>query len=213
MKEVKKKIRGKKRVLVRWITRKIYYPLLFRFVSLFHPIEEDKVIFLELRLPSLSNSFQEIYNELVRNYDLNIHCHFFRISFVDKAEQYRRMRDFVIDAATAKYLIYAEGSDVHGSLPKRKGQHILNTWHAAGAFKKFGLSTADKIFGDSYKDAKRFPSHGDYDIVTVSSPEIEWAYAEAMDKKDNPECIKALGLSRTDVFYRQETIDSAYEHL
>ncbi len=207
-----KKLNRLKGFLVRWITRKIYYPLLFNFVALFHPIQEDKVIFLELRLPSLSNSFQEIYNELVRNYNLNIHCHFFRISFVTKTEQYKRMRDFVIDAATAKYLIYAEGSDVHGALRKRKGQHILNTWHAAGAFKKFGLSTADKIFGDSYKDAKRFPSHGDYDIVTVSSPEIEWAYAEAMDKKDNPECIKSLGLSRTDVFYRQETIDKAYEH-
>lgn len=208
-----KALKGKKRTLVRFLTRKIYYPMLFNLHALFKPIQEDKVVFLELRLPSLSNSFQELYNELARNYDLNIHCHFFRIGFVDKADQYKRMRDFVIDAATAKYLIYAEGSDLHACIRKRKGQHILNTWHAAGAFKKFGLSTADKIFGDSYKDAKRFPSHGDYDIVTVSSPEIVWAYAEAMDKKDNPECIKPLGLSRTDVFYRQETVDKAYEHL
>ncbi len=198
--------------LGRTATRKIMYPMYFNLEST-NPIQENKVIFLELRLPGLSNSFQELYDELIRNYDVNIHCHFFRIGFVTKDEQYQRFKDFIEDAATAKYLIYAEGSDVHACIRKRKGQHILNTWHAAGAFKKFGLSTADKLFGDSYEDAKRFPSHGDYDIVTVSSPEVVWAYAEAMDKKDNPECIKPLGLSRTDVFYRQETIDKAYEHL
>ncbi|MCR5102169.1 MAG: CDP-glycerol glycerophosphotransferase family protein [Butyrivibrio sp.] len=196
----------------RLATRKVAFPLIFDLAST-KPIEENKVIFLELRLPALSNSFQELYDELTRNYDLNIHCHFFRIGFVTKDEQYKRFKEFIEDAATAKYLIYAEGSDVHACIKKRKGQHIMNTWHAAGAFKRFGLSTADKLFGDSYEEAKCFPSHGDYDMVTVSSPEVVWAYAEAMDKKDNPECIKPIGLSRTDVFYRQETIDSAYEHL
>jgi len=196
----------------RMATRKILYPLIFDLASR-KPIKENKVIFLELRLPGLSNSFQELYDELMRNYELDIHCHFFRIGFVTKDEQYKRFKDFIEDAATAKYLIYNEGSDIHACIRKRKGQHILNTWHAAGAFKKFGLSTADKIFGDSYEEAKRFPSHGDYDIVTVSSPEIVWAYVEAMDKSKKPECIKPLGLSRTDVFYREETIKKAYEHL
>ncbi len=177
------------------------------------PLQEDKVVFLELRLPAVSNSYREIFNQLVRDYQLNIHCHFLRTGFVTQEERWKRIFDFARDAATAKYLIYDEGSEIIGALPKRKGQKILNTWHGAGAFKRFGYSTADKIFGADPDTMSKYPPHADYDLVTVSSPEVVWAYAEAMGKEDNPACIQPIGCSRTDVFYQQDFIDAARKRL
>ena len=201
-----------KSYMLRYWSRKLVYPLMY-FIGGLRPLKENKVVFLELRLLHLSNNYQELYRLLKDNYDVDIHCHYFRIGTDRRRDIYKHYSKFVWDASDAKYLIYSEGNDVCACLKERKGQHILNTWHAAGAFKRFGYSTADKYFGDTPENMKKFPAHGDYDIVTVSSPEIVWAYAEAMGKEDDPHCIKPVGLSRTDIFYRQEEKAAAYERL
>jgi len=40
------------------------------------PIEEDKVVFLEVRLPEVTNSFKVMYNEIISNYDYKVHVYF-----------------------------------------------------------------------------------------------------------------------------------------
>ena len=95
------------------------------------------------------------------------------------------------------------------------GQETIVTqlWHACGAFKKFGMSTAELIFGPNAEELKRHPNNKNYTYVTVSSPEIVWAYAEAMDMKDRQDAIRPVGTSRTDIFYRSETIAQAFQNL
>ena len=80
---------------------------------------------------------------------------------VKKTEEFARQLDFVRDAATAKYIIANDSSDLFGQMKKRRGQHFLNTWHGCGAFKRFGLGTAGKIFGDSEKVIRKYPLHPD----------------------------------------------------
>ncbi|WP_049946208.1 CDP-glycerol glycerophosphotransferase family protein [Butyrivibrio sp. WCD2001] len=200
------------RNVFRFTTRKVMFKFYYWICS-FKPIKEDKVTFLELRLPHLSNNFQLIYDELTSKYDLDIHVHHIRQGFARGTDKYGRIFSFLKDAATSKYIIYNEGSDIIGGLKKREGQHIMNTWHGCGAFKKFGRSTGDKIFGDTPKNARKYPAHPDYDLVTVSSPEVVWAYVEAMGKEDTPDCVKPLGLSRTDVFYDPKFIAQARENV
>ena len=195
-----------------YLIRRVYYPCVYKRACR-KPIQENKIVFMEVRLAGLSNSYQLLYDELVQNYDFDIHCHFLRTGFAKKGENRSRVVDFLRDMATAKYVVYDEGSPAVGSVKKRKGTKILQTWHGCGAFKRFGFSTANYIFGDKLKDMKRFPAYADYDYVTVSSPEVVWAYVEAMNKEKNPECVKPVGLSRTDVFFDQKYIDSAYEKL
>ncbi len=186
----------------------VYYNL-----NTLKPIKEDKVVFVELRVSKLSNSFTELYEYLDTNYDLDIRTHFIRHGFVGNREKYAYIFSFLKDAATAKYIIFNEAADIFGSMRKRKNAHMLCTWHGCGAFKKFGLSTLDKEFGDSGIEARLYPGHPDYDMVTVSSPEVIWAYAEAMGKEKNKECIKPIGVSRTDVFFKRDYIDRAFENL
>lgn len=177
------------------------------------PVDERKVIFIELRLPEVSNSFRVLYDELKRDFDLDIHVHLLRNSFVPREEYIRHCQAMLSDAATAKYIFVNEASDVLSCVDMRPETVVTQLWHACGAFKKFGMSTAELIFGPNAEELKRHPNNRNYTYVTVSSPEIVWAYAEAMDMKDRQDAIRPVGTSRTDIFYRSETIAQAYQNL
>ena len=59
------------------------------------PVDERKVIFIELRLPDVSNSFRILYDELQRDFDLDIHVHLLRNSFVPREEYIRRCKEML----------------------------------------------------------------------------------------------------------------------
>ena len=179
------------------------------FIHSLKPIKQDKIVFIETTSPVLSNSFTELFNTIVRNYEMDIHCHFMMTGKVKKTEEFKRQLEFVKDAATAKYIIANDSSYLFGQMKKRRGQHFLNTWHGCGAFKRFGLGTADKIFGDSEKIIRKYPLHPHYDFLTTSSPEVEWAYVESIGAEKHPESVRGIGVSRTDVFFREEFISDA----
>ena len=177
------------------------------------PLDESKVVFIEIRLPAISNSFRVLYDELEQNYNFNLHTHLLRNSFVPYKEYAARCKKMIEDAATAKYVFVNEASNVLSSIEPRKETVITQVWHACGAFKKFGKSTAELIFGPNAKQLLRHPNNKNYTHVTVSSPEVVWAYAEAMDLVGKEGIIKPVGTSRTDIFFREETIKKAFQHL
>lgn len=207
-----KKVLNAETKLHRFYLLKVYYPKLYRKYAQ-QPIEPNKVIFVEVRLPELTNSFQTLHKAVVAEEKYDVHTHFLRLSFVKRREYDRRCRELIKDLATAKYLFVNEASNVVSCLPKREETIVTQTWHGCGAFKKFGFSTAEKIFGNSYKDQLKYPFYKNYNHVTISSPEVAWAYEEAMHLQESPEIIKPIGTSRTDVFYDPAFIAKAYEKL
>ena len=90
---------------------------------------------------------------------------------------------------------------------------ITQLWHGCGAFKKFGMSTAELIFGGSRRDYEKYPYYKNLDYVTVSSPEVGWAYEEAMSLKPGSGQIQPIGISRTDVFFQKEFLERARQKL
>lgn len=188
------------------------YPACYREAAK-QPVQENKVVFIELRLPNLTNSFQTMYDELSLYYDFDIHCHYLRTTFVSRAEHERRCIEMIKDVATAKYVFLNEASNVFSSLPIREETVVTQLWHGCGAFKKFGMSTADLIFGENRRNMLKYPFNKNYTHVTVSSPEVAWAYEEAMNIPKESGIIKALGSSRTDVFYDDIFIRKAYQKL
>lgn len=177
------------------------------------PVNEKKVVFVEIRLGEISNSFRELYDELNNNYDFEIHTHFLRNSFVPRAEYISNCEKMLEDIATARYVFVNEASDIISCVDLRPETVITQLWHGCGAFKRFGMSTADKIFGFNAKEQKKHPFYKNYSYVTVSSPEVIWAYAEAMDLEDRKDIIRPVGVSRTDVFYKQDVFDQAFANL
>lgn len=193
-------------------TLKMLYPSVYK-KNARKPVDENKVVFIELRQPEISNSFRVLYDDLKKNYNFEIHEHFLRTTFVPRKEHQQRCVEMIEDIATAKYVFLNEASNVVSSVPLRKETVLTQLWHGCGAFKKFGMSTADLIFGENRKNMLKYPFNKNYTHVTVSSPEVIWAYEEAMNIKPEEKIIKAVGSSRTDVFFDKEYIQKAYDKL
>lgn len=177
------------------------------------PVDNNKVVFIEVRFPYISNSFEVMFDELTNNYDYTIHTHFLRNNQCIRSEYTQRCINAVEDIATAKYVFLNESSNVIASVPLRKETKIIQLWHGCGAFKKFGLSTADLIFGENRRQQLRHPFHKNYSLVTVSSPEVIWAYKEAMNIDEQSDIVQATGSSRTDIFYDEAFLKSCRDKL
>ena len=198
--------------IYRWYIFKHLYPRIYK-KNAKKPVDENKVVFVELRLPTLTNSFQLMYDTLYTYYDFDIHCHFLRNTFVPRKEFRQRCKAFIKDIADAKYVFMDEATNIMGNFETRPETVITQLWHGCGAFKKFGFSTADAIFGATREQMEKYPFNRNYTHVTVSSPEVIWAYEEAMRYTHESGVVKALGSSRTDIFYNKSFIRQAYETL
>ncbi len=187
-------------------------PAIYR-QHLSEPLDEKKIVIVEHRLASLedSYSFQYLHKVLKEEYNFDVHIHFLRQSYVPRRQYYANCAALFHDMATAKYVFLGDSMDIMGCFERREGQKIVQLWHACGAFKRFGMSTADYIFGGSAEAQLRHPPHVNYTCATVSSEEVRWAYAEAFNLKDHMEVIRPLGVSRTDIFYQPDTVPCAYE--
>lgn len=212
IKKAKSRIRKLLVKFYRYYTLKIMYPGLYRRCAK-GQVDEEKVVFIEVRMPELSDSFSLIYNALGKRYRYTVHTHFLRMGFVRKLDYMKLCRAMIRDIADAKYVFLNDSSDVLSCLPLRSETVLTQLWHACGAFKKFGMSTADLIFGDDRKTLMKYPYHRNYTHVTVSAPEVIWAYEEAMSLKKNGGIVKAVGISRTDVFFDKAFIERAYRKL
>ena len=205
-------IRKKTNPLYKYYVFKRLYPRVYRKAAK-APVDENKVVFIEIRLPKLTNSFKLMYDTLYTNYDFDIHCHFLRNTYVTRKQYRENCKAMLADIATAKYVFFDEATNVTSHVQFRPETVITQLWHGCGAFKKFGYSTADAIFGATREEMDKYPFNRGYTNVTVSSPEVIWAYEEAMNYSRESGVVKALGSSRTDIFYDREVIDNAYNTL
>ncbi len=177
------------------------------------PVDEKKVIFIESRLSELSNSFHLLYDKLYAETDFSIKCHFLRKAFASRKEYNHRCLELIKDMATAKYIFLDEATHIFSRFTIRPETVVTQLWHGCGAFKKFGYSTEGGTHGSSKKAKERYPTHKNYSHVTVSSPEVIWAYEEAMRYPENSGIIKATGISRTDIFYDNSFVEKSYNEL
>lgn len=91
----------------------------------------------------------------------------------------------------------------------RKGQRMIQLWHACGAFKMFGQR------GTNMSVRADRATHAQYSLVSVSGPSIRSIYADAFDIPLS--LVSSLGTPRTDVFfdekYKSEIKEKVYEKL
>lgn len=197
-----------------------YLPRIYKRAAAKGRIDTRKVVFVEVRERELSESFRLVHDRLAADERCDVSVRYLRESSVSLFEYARNCREMLKDIATARAVLLNDASNVISCVPMRKETKVVQLWHACGAFKKFGMSTADKIFGGSREDKKRHPFYGNLSLVTVSSPEVAWAYVEAMDLGDMPEIVQALGTPRTDVFFDEgflrssrAKVESAHPHV
>lgn len=198
------------RKLYKYYRYKWYYPHYYRSLCK-QPVIKGRVLLLEMRFKTLSNSYQVLYDRLMESERYEVDTAFVRFNFSKGKEYTNNVKTALEKLARAEYVIVDDASLILSSIPLRKETMAINIWHACGAFKKFGRSTANLLFGSSGKELDQYPNYNNLNLVTVSSPEICWAYEEAMNL--SPGIVKAVGVSRTDVYYDPAYIESKRENV
>lgn len=210
LKKFKKKFISKLRRIRKHYRYKVYFPKAYSSYCT-EPVQENKVLFLEMRFTKLSNSFELIYKALEESGEYDLKCSYVQFNFIRGRAFTQRVNEMLKELATAKYVFVDDASLILSSIPLRKETVAINLWHACGAFKKFGRSTAELKFGSSAATLDKYPNYGNLTHVTVSSPEVIWAYEEAMHLPKG--IVKATGVSRTDQFYDKEFVESRKQKL
>ena len=169
-------------------------------------------MFIEANLTQLSGSLRFLYETLCTGTEMQVYVHYLqesgnKLSFIKNALRCLR------DIADAQYIFLCEGSRVISCIQPRKETVITQLWHGCGAFKKFGFSTCEDRFGGSREEYLKYNYYGNYDHVTVSSPEVVWAYREAMNLPSDDRSVVPVGVSCTDVLFQEKDQKAAREKL
>lgn len=180
--------------------------LIFKFFGIV-PIKSNKII-LECEYgKGFYGNLLYIYKEIKKqNLDVEIIIPLNRGVTIDLPQESgvkvitTRSLTHLYHLATSKYWI--TDNHYYQFLKKRKDTIMINTWHALGAFKKFGLHSAKN------EDIERFKKDGEnIDYLLVSSDKLKNIYSEALNVPTDR--ILSLGIPRTDPLF-----DESYkEHM
>lgn len=88
---------------------------------------------------------------------------------------------------------------------KKPGQKFVQLWHAAGAFKKFGMD------GTALFPEVDHLYHKDYDLVSVSGENVRGIYAGAFGVEEDR--VKAYGVPRTDKLLDAEYVSQVRKRI
>jgi CDP-glycerol glycerophosphotransferase (TagB/SpsB family) len=194
---LKRKLYMRVRPPLRYLLYKRVIPSLYRRYAK-RPVDERKVLFIERHQARLSDNFALLAKALEADARVDVSVFFLRQR---ERGAHRRNLELVREMATAKYIFINDALPTLHCAPLRDETVVTQTFHACGAFKKFGYSAADKTFGDDRRGMEKYPLYRNQTYVTVSSENVIWAYAEAMGVDPASGVIRATGVSRTDVFF------------
>ena len=197
--------------ICKWLVFKGVYPICYSLASL-KKVNRSKVIFVENHQDALSDNYELLYKQLeTRGFEL--HVHYLKVASSGWFGIILRTLRLIFDMATAGCVFVNESNSVFGSFKLRRGTKLIQVWHACGAFKKWGYSVADKTFGDDKKTLERYCAHSNFTLVPVSGKKVCWAYEEAFGLQSKPGIVKPMGVSRTDVYFKEERKQQAYDKL
>ena len=172
------------------------------------PLEPNKAVFVSQKAMELPDNFRLVFDRLRDVYGFD--CRLVSLHKAQGKPAYiANCIKMLREVATARFVFLDDASDVISCVRLRETTDVVQLWHACGAFKKFGMSTADKLFGGTREEKQRHPFYENLSLVTVSSPEVAWAYREAMVLEDDPLVVQSLGVSRTDVYFDEGFRDAA----
>ena len=185
-----------------------FYPFLqrarfFKSIRLFekakkNPLEENKILMFTTSRGKLGGNLAAIKKYID---DYKIKCKVNVFTTVNMPDD----NTVAYEMATSKFILVDDFEPVVYVLRLRENQHLVQVWHAMGAFKKFGYSRKSA--------EKNSLTHKNYTEAIVSSDEIASIYAEAfgIDEKR----VKPVGVPRTDLLfdaeYKELTVNRLYE--
>jgi len=158
-----------------------------------------KVVLLSRQSDSPSRDFEMLAAELRRRdplLEVVVRCRFIRATPLSRITYIGEILTQMYHLATARVCI-VDGYIIPVSvLTHRPELKVIQTWHALGAIKKFGLQSLDRPSGRSAALARSMRMHRNYDLVLCGGPRTVGIFAEAFGVE--PEAVAPLGLPRVD---------------
>lgn len=187
---------------IKMFVQNIVLPIVYFFYAR-QKVQKGLVVFADAHHEKCPFSMQLLLKELKKTeYEIvEVYKDYRALSPVSMAKE---MMAFMKLYAKAEYVIICDNFIPAASCKKRKETKVIQLWHGCGAFKKFGYDTQDDI--PSYYKGNVFKN---YDLVTVSAKTCEEAFMSAMKQPEG--VVKAIGVSRTDLFYDKTYTQSCIE--
>ena len=191
------------RNIAKMATQNCILPLAYTIAKQKHPGEKTLYVFADAHHTSLPFSLAAMYNHVV-SLGITPVCHFYDYTHEGSIKSLRHAISFMDILAQAKYVFICDTFLPVSSGKKAGGTKVVQLCHFSGPFKKIGYATKDDIPG--YYSNNVFQN---YDLVSVSSEMYIPLLTDAMRQKDG--VVKALGVSRADVFYDEGWVSRCRE--
>ncbi|BCN29787.1 CDP-glycerol glycerophosphotransferase family protein [Anaeromicropila herbilytica] len=186
------------------------YGVIFKIAKLF-PVKYHKVVIYMIHNSNFNDNLKFVYDEMKRR-DPS-----FRFIVISKKDLFHPQGDnkaykflkkiygvfyfYIIlnyHFASAEYILLNDNFLPLAYMPLKKATKLIQLWHGAGAFKRFGLSTEEK------ESVRNMVQKGNAQVhaLFVTSKNVVPYYEEALGViKDN---IYPVGLPATDYYYKIE---------
>lgn len=205
-----KKIRSAIRMSLHYFNYHFLWGFIFLISSIF-PVNDKLVIFADTHSTTLTDNMQCIYDKLKERDGYKfVFCLAPKMTgkkLKDVWAVYSGFMRFCWNYARCGTLILTDSYLPAFSCKPRKGTTVIQLWHACGAFKKWGYSTAESEWGPDKKKLERYPLHNCYSKVSVSSSSIIPFYAQAFNCDESK--ILPVGVARTDIYFDDDFVSSA----
>lgn len=160
-------------------------------------IDRKKVVFADSNSDTLPESMSEMYKKVKENgYEVTL-C----LCDIRKAGvlgTLRFMCGFMREYAQARCVFICNYFLPVCSCKKKRGTYVVQLWHSCGLLKKFAYDTKEDI-SPYYKGSVT----DNIDLITVSSQAVVPVFQNGFRLKEGRRSIvKATGVSRTDVFFK-----------
>ncbi len=195
------KIKGKKHTLLKKV-KTVLFHFAYTTIKTFTKIDPKKVYMFTTQSNTLKGNLLYINNEIIKFPDYKVNTCLIN-GRTEKMSIYEILK-ILYNISTSKYVITNDLLPFSQKIriTYKEGIEVIQAWHAAGAFKKFGNTTLGKSGGVSYEYKRRIGLHENYTKVLVSSTEVKKHYAQAFEMDESK--IFNLGIPRVDLFYDNE---------
>lgn len=188
------------------VTYKYSLRFAYKLSLLLRKHDKNKVVIAQYRSKKIDGNLKFVYDEIKEQLpNAKIHL----ITSGNKMNL-KLFKEIVL-ISSARYLIVDDYFLPIYLIKPSKRLKVIQLWHAAGAFKKFGHSTVGTRFGPLKSYLQLVPIHSNYTHVYVSSSRVIKYYAEAFNM--SPERIYSLGIPRIDLFNNKEQCDLIRSHI
>ena len=186
--------------IIKQAVQNIVLPVCYR-ANRGRAVDPKLVVFADAHHNSRPAAMELLYQRLKEQGDFRIVEHYLDYGSAGAAAVAQHSMRFMQLYACAGYVVICDNFLPVASCDKRRETKVIQLWHACGCYKKFGYDAKDDIPPD-YHGANVYRNA---DLVTVSGEAVVSAFASAMRLPER--CVRPLGVSRTDLYFREKWRD------